>query len=95
MSKFMSPRAALVRVVEDESAPTKLRIQALEAISHPSLAMLRRLLVDTAKRVTPIPSKLKALATMAYVREIAFRKAFRKSKAKAEETQAQDNALGI
>ncbi len=32
---------------------------------------------------------------MRYVQEIAFRKAFRKSKAKAVETQAQDNALGI
>lgn len=94
MSKFISPRQALIRVIEDDAAPTRLRIEALDQIQHPPLCMLRRLIAETATRVTPVPSKLKAIATMRYVQEIAFRKAFRKSKAKPE-TQAQDNALGI
>ena len=37
MGKFISPRAALIRVVEDDEAPTRLRIEALEQIPHPPL----------------------------------------------------------
>ena len=94
MGKFISAKAALIRVLEDDQAPTKLRIEALGQIQHPPLCMLRRLIAETATRATPVPSKLKAIATLRYVQEIAFRKAFPKSKAKAE-TQTQDNALGI
>jgi hypothetical protein len=93
MSKFISSRQALIRVLEDDKAPTKLRIEALRQIPHPPLCVMRRLIAETATRVTPVPSRLKAIVTLAYVREMAFRKAFGKSKAKTE--TAQVNALGI
>jgi hypothetical protein len=93
MSKFMSPRSALVRLVEDSEAPIGLRVQALKQIAHPPLVMLRRLIVDTSKRTSPVPAKLRALATIRYASEVAFRKI------KAGKPKAQDephaNALGI
>jgi hypothetical protein len=94
MSKFMSPRSALVRLVEDDEAPVGLRVQALKQIEHPPLVMLRRLLVETSKRTTPVPARLRALATIRYVREVAFRK-IRSAKAKAAQNQPSTNSLGI
>jgi hypothetical protein len=68
-------------------------MQALQEIAHPPLVMLRRLIVDTAKRVTPVPASLKALASIRYAREVAFRQI----KIGQAKTQAQENgnALGI
>jgi hypothetical protein len=95
MSKFISPRSALVRVVEDDEAPVGLRVQALKQIAHPPLVMLRRLIVDTSKRTTPVPPKLRALATIRYAHEVAFRK-IRSVKTKAaQDNQPNGNALGI
>lgn len=91
MSKFMSPRSALCRLVADEEAPVGLRVRALKDIAHPPLVMLRRLIVDTSKRTTPVPPKLRALATIRYAHEVAFRK-IRAAKA---QDQPKTNALGI
>lgn len=93
MSKFMSPRSALVRLVEDDEAPVGLRVQALKRIEHLPLVMLRQLIVDTSKRTTPVPPRFRALATIRYASEVAFRKV--RSKAKKTDDQPNSNALGI
>jgi hypothetical protein len=66
MSKFMSVAAALKRVVEDEAAPCAARVLALKQIPNPPLCLLRRLLVKTANRAKPVPSRLLAVAALAY-----------------------------
>lgn len=93
MSKFMSPNAALSRVVEDNEAPTALRCEALQQIARPTLALLRRILVDTETRTKPVPSRLKAIAALIYAREIQLRKS---RPGRTRKTQdAESNALGI
>jgi len=89
----MSKNSALARLVEDDKAPIMARCQALQQIDHPELAMLRRLLVETKTRKKPIPSKLKAIATLAYARELQL-KQMRKKERERERT-ADINALGI
>jgi hypothetical protein len=91
MPKFMSVSTALARLVEDDNAPQMSRCKALRQLDHPPLALLRRLLVDTAKRAVPVPSRLKAVATLAYARELQLRK-HRPRKRKIVENS---NALGI
>jgi hypothetical protein len=89
----MSPRSALIRVVEDEEAPTGLRVRALQEIAHPPLVMLRRLIVDTSTRTTPVPARLRAYATIRYAHEVAFRKL--KPKRVKPSANQPTNALGI
>ena len=81
MSKFMHPETALARTVEDERAPIRLRVQALTELQHPSLNLLRRLLVEhngtskasqRSKRTKPAPAKLKALAAIRFAQEWRF-----------------------
>jgi hypothetical protein len=94
MSKFMSPRSCLARLVEDEEAPVGLRVQALKQIVRPPLVMLRRLLVDTAKRTTPVPAKLRAVAAIRYATEVQLRKIRPVRQPKLTQDD-QSNALGI
>jgi hypothetical protein len=91
MPKFMSVSTALARLVEDDAAPVGSRVRALRQLDHPPLALLRRLLVDTTRTV-PIPSRLKAVATLAYARELQLRK-HRPRKRKSADSLV--NALGI
>jgi hypothetical protein len=91
MPKFMSVSTALSRLVEDDAAPVGSRVRALRQLDHPPLALLRRLLVDTTRTV-PIPSRLKAVATLAYARELQLRK-HRPRKRKSADSSV--NALGI
>ena len=96
VAKYMSIETALARLVEDDSAPVGARVRALRQLAHPELSMLRRLLVDTAKRIKPVPSRLLAVATLAYAREIQFRKG--RKAANVGQRQKKDNganALGI
>lgn len=65
MGKFMHPKTALARVVEDDKVPIMVRYRALEQIANPSLNMLRRLLVKTANG-KPVPSRIRALAALKY-----------------------------
>jgi hypothetical protein len=90
MPKFMKVSTALARLAEDDAAPVGARVRALRQLDHPPLALLRRLLVDTTRTV-PIPSRLKAVATLAYARELQLRK-HRPRKRKIAENP---NALGI
>ena len=62
----MKVSSALARVVEDEEAPAKMRIKALQQIQRPGLNMLRRLLVRSKTNPTKRPSKLLALAALKY-----------------------------
>lgn len=87
----MSPVSALSRVVEDENAPVALRCAALQQIQRPTLALLRRILVDTEARTKPVPSRLKAIAALAYAREIQLRKLRPRRTQKTQDV----NALGI
>ena len=91
MPKFMLPETALARVVEDDQAPIRARVKALEQIAHPSLCMLRRLLVNSAKRKKRVPSKVRALAALKYAREVQLRKINAAKKAPI----VSDNPLGI
>jgi len=91
MPKFMKPETALCRVIEDETAPIRARVKALEQLAHPPLCLLRRLLVDSSKRTKPVPSKVRAVAALKYAQEVAFRKIRAAKKANAQES----NALGI
>jgi hypothetical protein len=92
MPKFMSVSTALARLVEDDAAPVGSRVRALRQLDHPSLALLRRLLVDTSKRTILIPSRLRAVATLAYARELQLRK-HRPRKRKSADSSV--NPLGI
>ena len=92
MPKFMKPETALARLAEDEDAPMGTRCKALRQLAHPPLSLLRRLLVDTSKRNKPVPAKLKAIAALAYVREIALRK---NHPARRQRQESAANALGI
>jgi len=74
MPKFMLPETALARLVEDESASIADRVSALRLIPHPALCMLRRLLHRSRTDPSPVPSKLLAVATLAYAKEIQVRK---------------------
>lgn len=93
MGLWMSAKTVLQRVIEDQSAPVMMRVKALQQVQHPELAMLRRLLVDTKTRTKPIPAKLKALASLKYVQELALRK-LRKQQ-RAQINQISGNALGL
>ncbi len=88
----MTPRMARVKIIADDNAPVRLRIQALKEVNRPPLAMLRRLIADTAKRTKPVPPRLKALALMRYAHEAEKRKI--KTGAPKKST-AIPNALGI
>jgi hypothetical protein len=70
----MSPQTALARRAEDPDAPIMARCEALKQLAHPPLSLLRRLLVETAKRAKPVPAKLKAIAALKYAHEVQLRK---------------------
>jgi hypothetical protein len=89
MPKYMLASTALARLVENENASPNARCDALRQLDHPPLALLRRLLVESDKRFTPVPVRLKSLATLKYARELGLRKL--KPKRKAVES----NSLGI
>ena len=91
MAKFMSAATALARLAEDDAAPPHARCDALRQLSHPPLALLRRLLVDSDKRTTPIPSRLKSIAALAYAKELAVRKL----KPRKHNKPVEANGLGI
>jgi hypothetical protein len=75
MAKFMTPRMARVQIIADENAPVRLRIQALKEVHNPPIAMLRRLVaVTAARKLKPVPSRLRALALMRYAQEVERRK---------------------
>jgi hypothetical protein len=92
MAKFMLPQTALARLAEDEHAPIRARVQALQQLAHPPLCMLCRLLAETSKRVKPVPSKVRALAALKYPQETQSKG--QRSKAKTLAPQS-GNALGI
>jgi hypothetical protein len=55
MAKFMRPETALARLAEDEHAPIRARVQALQQLTHPPLCMLRRLGRDVeARKASPL-----------------------------------------
>jgi hypothetical protein len=90
MPKFMLATTALARLVENENASPNARCEALRQLEHPPLVLLRRLLVDSDKRVTPVPIRLKSLATLKYARELGVRKLKPRKKPAVEA-----NSLGI
>ncbi len=91
MGFWMSEQCALVRLVGDSAAPLMDRIRALKQLDHPPLAMLRRLLVNSKTRRVPVPAKLKAVAALAYARELQERKV--QNALRSEEKRP--NPLGI
>ena len=93
MGLWMEPRVALLRLVDDPKAPVMARVRALQAVEHPPLALLRRLLTKPRKlfREKPVPSKLIAVATFKYKQEVALRQIRKERKARP----ARPNALGI
>jgi hypothetical protein len=96
MAEFMAPETALSRLVEDDAAPIGARVRALHELRHPSLKMLRRLLVDTKKRKRPVPAKVRALATLRYAEEMRLQNVRRLMRATATPgNPASENALGI
>ncbi|SRR6266567_8915246 len=102
----MNPSTALRRVVEDDDAPPMSRWEALNKIPKPPLILLRRLLVKSATRTKPVPSRLYALAALLYAKETELRKQKKKWKsavarqprrneADREPDDGTPNALGI
>jgi len=91
MGRWMSTQTALTRLVEDDDAPVMARVHALEQIAHPQLAVLRRLLVKTRQK--PVPSKLKAVAALAYAQELQLRRIRRERNKRIGDTS--NNPLGI
>jgi hypothetical protein len=94
MPKFMNVSTALARLVEDAAAPVGARVRALRQIDHPTLALLRRLLVDTAKRTIPVPSRLKAVAALKFASEVQYRKGKARNGGRRRRQEV-TNALGI
>jgi hypothetical protein len=87
--KFMLAETALTRLIEDSQAPVKSRCEALRQLQKPSISMLRRLLVQTAKRKKPVPARLRALAALRYAE-------VRRAKDAASRARtAPPNALGV
>ena len=73
--EFMLPETALTRTVADEDVPVMLRYKALQALPHPSLDLLRSLIVRKRSRKKPVPRKLVALASLRYAEECKRRDA--------------------
>jgi hypothetical protein len=96
MPKFMKTETALARLAEDEEAPVGSRCNALRQLTHPPLTLLRRLLADTP-RATPVPPKLKAIATLKFAFEVQYRKtrASRAARQPKKQDDSASNALGI
>jgi hypothetical protein len=92
MAKFMKVESALARLVEDEGATVADRVRALRLLPHPALCMLRRLLHRSRTEPARVPARLLAAATLAFAKEIAFRKMRPARVSKKSET---GNALGI
>lgn len=92
MPKFMLASTVLSRLIEDEEASIGARCAALKQLDRPALTLLRRLLVDTDKRTTPVPARLKAIAALKYARELQLRNL---KPRKRKETAASANPLGI
>lgn len=86
----MKSETALQRLVEDQNAPAPKRCEALKMLARPRLTMLRRLLADIP-RPKPIPSKLKAIAAIAYAKELSLRK----HQPRKRKPAASANPLGI
>src|SRR3954466_3246055 len=101
MSKWPTERHVLTKLVEDDNAPIGLRVQALKKLPHPEMNMLRRLVVDTKWRKVPVPTRLLAVARLAYAREMALRKIRKQKKLQRPEPppapppKSPPNALGI
>ena len=95
MPKFMSVSTALARLVEDDGAPVMSRCKALQQLAHPPLSLLRRLLVDTAKRTIPVPSRLRAIAALKFAHEVQFRKIKAAQGGRRQKQESSTNALGI
>ena len=93
MSKFLLPSTALSRLVENEGASVGDRVRALRMLEHPPLLMLRRLLHRSRTQPNRVPPRLLAAASLAFVRETAFRK-HRPPKAPKPDGPS-SNALGI
>jgi hypothetical protein len=94
MAKFMDPATALSRLVEDDGALLADRVRALKLILHPRLCMLRRLLRRSRTEPSRVPSRLLAVAALAYAKERGYRKAKVKQPRKPN-GQKQPNALGL
>jgi hypothetical protein len=88
----MLPETALARVVEDEGAPITDRVRALRMLNHSPLIMLRRLLHRSRTNPERVPSRLLAAASLAYAKEVAFRKS---RPAHTPKHTLTGNALGI
>lgn len=95
MPKFMSVSTALARLVEDDGAPVMARSKALQQLAHPPLTLLRRLLVDTAKRTIPVPSRLRAIAALKFAHEVQCRKIKAAQGGRRQKQESSTNALGI
>jgi hypothetical protein len=96
MAEFMAPETALSRLVEDDAAPLGARMRALRELPHPSLKMLRRLLVNSKKRKRPVPAKVRALATLRYAEEMRLQNVRREMRpVGALGNPSSENALGI
>src|SRR5437868_3140074 len=94
MSFLPSADTVLLRVVVDEKAPVSQRVAALKLVKHAPMTILRNLLVESkTPGKKPVPSKLKAVAALAYSREMELKK-IRKLR-KPLSNQKCDNALGI
>ena len=81
MAWLMTPETVLERVVADEKAPVRDRVEALRLLEHPPLKMLRRLIVQPVPSLQcsprppqkPVPPKLRSLAAIKYARETRYR----------------------
>lgn len=81
---------ARAKIIEDNAAPIRMRINALKEISKPPLAMLRRLMVE---KPVPVPPRLKALARIRYVQEVERRNI--KTGQNRKKPKLANNPLGI
>jgi hypothetical protein len=95
MPKFMKVSTALARLVEDDAAPVGARVRALRQLDHPPLVLLRRLLVDTAKRAIPVPPRVKAVAALKYAHEVQLRKIRASKGGRRPRQESVTNPLGI
>jgi hypothetical protein len=80
----------LTRVADDPKAPVALRVQALNALEHPQVAMLLRIM-----RHSKSP-KLRAIASLKYVAETERKAAKKKHATSAiQELTSTTNLLGL
>jgi hypothetical protein len=83
-----------LRLVEDEKASVSARCEALRQLAHPPLSA-SSIVGGYGKTLQARPCPLRAIATLAYAREVQLRKNQQGKSGRQQKQDEPSNALGI